>query len=113
MFQAQMLIRGASTDTKVFSPWMDRQGDYLRATSEFVAGNGELTVKVYTKNKEETGDGDLRVSPTISQNTPGRSVAEWSSLKELVRYEFTVGDASGEWVLFRMLNPVWFDAVKA
>ena len=39
-----------------------------------------------------------------------------TGVKELVRYKFSVGnisDVGTVWALFRMLSPVWFDAVKA
>ena len=109
MFQGQLLIRGSS-DTKVYSPWMPRGGDYLRATAEYIAGNGDLTVSVYTKNKEETGDGTA-VTGSISLTSAGRTTAEFTGLEELVRYEFTAGGSTSQWFLFRMLGPVWFDAV--
>jgi len=113
MFQAQLLIREQSADTKVYSPWFPREGDFLRGTAEFVAGNGVLTVKVFTKNNEDTGNGTEIAGTSISLSSAGRGDAEWTTIKEMVRYEFTVGDAAGEWVLFRMLSPTWFDAVDA
>jgi len=33
-------------------------------------------------------------------------------MNELVRYGFEVSGTAGDWVLFRMLPPVWFDSVK-
>lgn len=113
MFQAQLLIRPSASDLSVFSPWFDRGGDHLRATVDVVALQGAtLTVKVFTKNREDTGDGVEVEGVSIVSTTVGRSAAEWDGLEELVRYEFTVGTASANWVLFRMLDPVWFDAVS-
>lgn len=116
MFQAQLLI-ASGTSSKVFSPWMARRGDNLRATAELVdvSGTGAtLTVRVFTKKADESGDGtDANASTTISLTAAGRSDAEWSGneLLDMVRYQFEVGDSTGDWVLFRMLSPVWFDSV--
>jgi hypothetical protein len=109
MFQGQILLRD-QTDTEVYSPWMPRGGDYMIATVEFIAGNGSITVSVMTKNKEDTGDGTA-VTGSLSLSAAGRDTDEFSSLKELVRYKFVAGGSANEWVLFRMLSPVWFDAV--
>jgi len=114
MFNAQLLIRSSSGDTKVYSPWFPRQADNLRATAELAAtSGGVLTVKVFHKNTEDTGDGSEYVGTSISLSSTGRDDAEFTGLKEMVRYQFTCGDATGDWVLFRMLPPVWFDTVDA
>ena len=126
MFAAQSLI----TDNlvEVYSPWFPRGGDHARFTVDVVSmgqsGGGvpEIAVRVWTKNTEETGDGaDADATVSIVRTTVGRTTQEWLStsttgLKELVRYKFSVGNTSDVgtvWALFRMLNPVWFDAVKA
>ena len=36
-----------------------------------------------------------------------------SDLKDLVRFKFVASNNSGDWVMFRMLAPVWFDEVDA
>jgi hypothetical protein len=122
MFDAQLLFPGSSpaTGIKVYSPWFPRQGDSLRATAEMVHVNGAtLKVTVFTKNPEDTGDGtNADAGTTITLAAAGRSTAEWTSgtatLKELVRYRFEVtGTLVSDWVLFRMLAPVWFDTAKA
>lgn len=118
MFTAQYLPTG----TTIWSPWFSRQGDYLRPTLEVVANGGSsptITVKVYTKNTEDTTDGTNADSgTTITGTTAGtRYTAEWvpspnasHGLDELVRYQFAVTGSSA-WVLFRMLTPVWFNKV--
>jgi hypothetical protein len=122
MFQAQMLIRGAAT-TKVYSPWFPRGGDAVTITADLVAlgGSPTLTVRVYTKASSTVGDGGTAVSPTgtlIALAAVGRASCEYNSgaaagMNELVRYGYECSSASaGDWVLFRMLPPVWFDAVK-
>jgi len=116
MFNAQLLFGSSTTSLKVYSPWFPRQGDYLRATAEVVALSATsgvtLVVKVFTKNKEDTGDGTA-VTGSISLSAAERGDQEFTSLKELVRYEFDAQCSASNWLLFRMLAPVWFDAVKA
>lgn len=124
MFEGQMLIKGSGSGTIVFSPWFPRHGDSVRCALDLEAAttNGTLTVDLFTKNTEDTGDGSNSDSSgsakiTSTAGTPGRYAAEWVSkgtigLKELVRYRFTAGgSAATDWVLFRMLPPVWFDSV--
>ena len=110
MFDAQILPAG----TAVYSPWFARGGDYARFTVdviEYSLGGNDLSVQFFTKNSEDTGDGVLASgSPTISRSATGRETAECDNLEELVRYKFTAGGTTGQ-VLFRMLTPVWFDAV--
>jgi hypothetical protein len=87
MFEAQMLIEGSGTGTVVFSPWLRRQGDSIRCALDVVAAttNGTLTVDLFTKNSEDTGDGnnsDSGGSPmkiTSTAGTAGRYAAEWLS----------------------------------
>lgn len=120
MFDAQMLIT-TGTDYSVFSPWMPRGGDNLRATLEVVkrGSSATVTVRVFTKNSEDTGDGaDADSAMTLAGGAAGRYVAEWASnsskgAKEMVRYKFTVSGAAADWTLFRMLPATWFDAVQA
>ena len=81
-----------------------------------------IKVEVFTKNQEDVGDGsnaDSGGSPTnITASAVGRTTTEWYStgtvgLKEMVRYRFTItGTDVSDWVLFRMLSPIWFNAVK-
>jgi hypothetical protein len=125
MFDAQLLFCGSvpATGIKVYSPWFPRQADHLRASLEVVQINGAtIKVEVFTKNSEDSGDGadaDSGGGTFISTNAVGRTTTEWYStgtvtLKEMVRYRFTVtGTLVSHWVLFRMLSPIWFNAVKA
>ena len=122
MFDAQLLFPGAAgAALSFYSPWVPRGGDNLRATVDVVGRvSSQLTVRVFTKNLEDTGDGtDADVGTSIVASATGRATAEWTSgtaaLKELVRYKYTVqstGTGATDWVLFRMLAPVWFDTVK-
>lgn len=112
MFQAQYLPNGAD----LYSPWFTRQGDNLRATVDIVAvgSSGLLTVTVHTKNSDDTGDGGTALAEAagdLSSVGVGRQWAEFGpgTVKELVRYKFS---AATNWVMFRVLTPVWFDSVK-
>lgn len=120
MFEAQILNKGCT----IFSPWFPRQSDSARFTLEVVAVSGAtITVSVFTKNSEDGGDGtdsDSAGSPTrITGSSVGRTTTEWLSrgtisLHDLVRYKFVVtGTNNYDWVLFRMLPPVWFDSVQS
>ncbi len=120
MFDAQYLPQG----TTVYSPWFPRQGDSVTCTLDIVAisGSTNLTVELYTKNSEDEGPGE-NADDTISitGNSAGQATPKtWVGVsgtgakgpKELVRYKFSSASGSG-WYLFRMLDPVWFDDVKA
>jgi len=120
MFDAQTILG----TTKVYSPWMPRQGDYIRATLEAVKlTEAGLEVRLFTKSSDDTGAGTEVHSSTkitTSGTTAGQFITqEWgpttgSGLKDLVRYEFSnTSTTATDWVLFRMLPAVWFDAVEA
>jgi len=114
MFHAQLLKSGSN----VYGPWIERKGDNLIARADAVdlAVGATLTVRLFTKNIEDTGNGDeVWSGTTIQLTSPGRGVARWLSnsgigIKELVRYKF---EPSSGWALFRMLDPVWYDSVGA
>ncbi len=122
MFDSQLLItKSDGSAVSVFSPWVSRGGDYVLATLDLVQTNmgsllGALDVRVFHKNSQDSGDGSQVGSTPISRDTPGRTTTEFGPVKELVRYKFTISaigmEATG-WALFRILSPVWFDAVKA
>src|SRR5688572_7075425 len=79
MFDAQLLFCGAvpATGIKVYSPWMSRPSDHLRATLEVAAIVGAtIKVEVFTKNSEDGGDGtnaDSGAGTFISANAVGRT----------------------------------------
>lgn len=122
MFDAQLLFPGSNPGTgiRVFSPWFPRQGDSVRMTLEVVQINAAtLEAEVFTKNTEDAGDGtDADTATSIVASAVGRTTTEWTSgtasLLELVRYRFIVtGSNVTDWILFRMLSPVWFDSLRA
>ena len=114
-FQAVLLRRGAV----IYSPWMERRCDRLRATAELVMTSGDsLTVDLFTKKPEMRGNGTLVDSGTkIVLTTAGRQTKEWNpytgtGMAGLVRYRFTVGTSTAlGTVIFRMLPPIWFDSL--
>lgn len=118
MFDAQLLFPGASGATlSVYGPWFPKRGDSAVFTMEVVQVNScKLTVDVFTKNSEDTGDGAAAGGSAITRSTVGRTSGERTSLKELVRYKFTVTGqtpATTDWVLLRMVQPAWFNTVSA
>lgn len=117
MIDATLLFNGVTS----YSPWFPRQADMLRVVAECVAVSGAtITIKLYTKNEEQTGDG-LPVNENVSivMNSPGRSTpAEWKTVvsqegvRQLLRFRYEVtGTNNNDWILFRLLPAVWFDAV--
>jgi len=120
MIDATLLFAQSETD-HIYSPWFPRQADMLRVVAECVAVNGAaLVVKLYTKSLSDPGDGDpVNTSVSIELNAVGRSAAtEWKTVsgqegvQQLLRFRYTVtGESSNNWILFRLLPAVWFDAV--
>jgi len=118
MIDAMLLLKG----TTVFSPWFPRQADMLRVTAECVAVDGAtVTIKLYTKNLEDTGNGDpVDENVSISLNSIGQRITEeWKTVvsqegvQQLLRFQYVVtGSATNDWILFRLMPAVWFDAVK-
>ena len=111
MFQAQYLFKGNA----VYSPWMPRQADNITFSAEVVArtSGSSLTVALYEKNKEDTGDGSpvASASFTISSETSDSYTA--SGVKEMIRYKYSAaGTGASDYVLFRSLDPVWADNVE-
>ncbi len=117
MFQGQILNSGSA----VYSPWMERAGDYLRATVDLIdlGASGKLRVQVFSKNKSDTTNGtEVNAGTKIELTAASRATEEWgpstgTGLKELVRYKLTNYETTNTdaWVLFRMLAPLWFNAV--
>jgi len=118
MIDATLLFSGMT----VYSPWFPRQADMLRVTAECMAlYNTSVTIELLTKNEEDTGNGDpVDESVTIVLDAVERVTAEWKTVvaqegvRQLLRFRYNVGaDPTNEWILFRLLPAVWFDAVSA
>ena len=118
MIDGTLLFAG----TTVYSPWFPRQADMLRVTAECIArSNASVRIDLYTKNQEEPGDGDPVYSSTyIELGDDIRPTVEWKTestgdgVEQLLRFKYTVtSESSNDWILFRLLPAVWFDAVNA
>ncbi len=112
MFEEQLLMAGCA----VYTPWIPRGKDNLIATLDVVdISEATVTVRVWTKNSQTAGDGaDAKTAISISSNAVERRSATWyDACKEWVRYKITVTGSAGDWVLFRMLDPIWFDTETA
>ena len=118
MFEAQYLVTDdPRTGGSVDGPWFRRSADRIRYTLDLVdVTSATLEVALFHKNEEDPGNGSATGSAIAFTDTKGRSDAEFTSgLEELVRYRFTARvetDGDTGYVPFRMLSPVWFDAVK-
>jgi hypothetical protein len=118
VFEAQYILTSSEDPgITIYSPWFPRRGDRIIYTIDIVDAIGaQITVKLFTKNSEDAGDGTDTTNAIGPTNTIGRSDSEFTSgLLELVRYQFVVtADSAGTlgWVAFRMLPPVWFDAAS-
>ncbi|MEZ6195167.1 MAG: hypothetical protein R3F20_05475 [Planctomycetota bacterium] len=113
MFQAQFLMNTATTSIIVYGPWMPRQGDNITFTLDLVGAKltGNFVVELVTKNSEDTGAGTLS-GVTAVKSTAGQIDATARGVEELVRYRYTFSEAAaGDWALFRMLDPIWWDDV--
>jgi hypothetical protein len=122
MIDGTLIFQG----TTVFSPWFPRGGDFVTVTAELIAkSGGTLKIELFHKNANDPGDGanvDTAGTPksiTFNNPTPPvRTSTDWAKsatiagLKELVRYKFTMTGSGSEWMLFRMLPPVWYDKVE-
>jgi len=115
MFDAQLLMGS----TAVYSPWFPRQGDSMTVTCELVAVSGEsvnLTVTVYTKKADASGNGTL-VSGAGSIVVNDGQLVDYDqyegNLEDLVRYKFTTASGVTNWWLFRMRDPIWYNAINA
>jgi hypothetical protein len=120
MFQAQMLhANGTTSETSVLSPWFPRGGDNILFAADLVAQSttdAKIDVELLTKNSEDTGEGALVAGSKLSLATRGVDFKTVdASLEELVRFRFTidVAAAATDWVIFRVLQPSWYDAVEA
>jgi hypothetical protein len=120
----------------LFTPWFAREADNAIFTYESItiAGDATLTVTVYTKNSEDTSEGALAATGTVTTTTSGSftKLKVIDGLEELVRFKITVtgNPISGElltpgscvpdtsfnvdplfvsYVVYRFLQPTWFN----
>ena len=119
MFDAQ-LLKVTSAGNYVLGPWMERGGDNgmfaIDVIAISLAGGFPIRISLDTKASEDAGNGTatggLSLEVTATGRTPG---TQTGGMKELVRYRysFNIKAGSEDWILFRMLQPSWYDTVKA
>ena len=131
MFDSQTIQMYGTASVDLYSPWFPRGGDYGLFTLEVMAFGGTsptITVTLIQKNTSDPGNGDpvpgnittLTLSAvdrkTIDFKRGAGSTPFFQGFEELVRYKFTLSggaDSVTSWMTFRMLPPVWYDAVAS
>ncbi|MBK9386521.1 MAG: hypothetical protein IPN34_17040 [Planctomycetes bacterium] len=104
--------------TILYTPWMPRQGNNFTSTFEVIAISGtdvKLTVDIYQKNKDDTGQGTANaVTGTNFRTTVGVQSFRNTNCKQLVRYRATLDTDTAEpsgsytmYAIFRVLMPAW------
>lgn len=115
------------TGESFYTDWMPRNGDdaIFRAQLTALQGSVDTTIKIYTKNREDTTNGEV-----VQDSTPtdydfgfdsGASAGDTSQvivqsvntanrgLKELVRFKIDVQGDPGDYHTIRIFPPVWMD----
>ncbi len=108
-----------------YSDWSDRGGNGFilrgqKVDTQVSTGSMKVRVEVFTKNKDETGDGtSLSTYIDIDSNTaPIENASVYqvlfepsgSGVKELVRVKIsTPSGSAADWMLVRTFPFVWFD----
>jgi hypothetical protein len=106
----------------VYSPWIDKQADNIRATVDVLAViQTKLVIQLFTKSEHAAGSGiEVDSTRTITTSTVERRLQEWGSatdngLRGLIRFQFTasvtLSSGVSNYIMFRMLKSVWFDTV--
>jgi len=105
-------------ETKTFlSPWMSKQADSARFTYETIVtvGTTTFTVDILHKKSEDPGPG-ASASASFSTVTGNFKAATLTNLLEMFRYKYTLlgggGDGNPAAVLYRMLEPTWFNQAE-
>lgn len=120
MYDAQYLItRDVANGITLYSPWFPSGGAHAKFVVDLVqAEDATLTVKAWTKNRDDPGDTGTEIATTTALTTPAQQYNFGTTsvaALELVRFTFKClpdGEDVGM-VLFRMLTIVWFDGVRA
>ena len=117
MFEAQYLMTDNSSGNHFFGPWVSRAADNITymVAIEQISG-ATLTVELWEKNLEDSGNGAQHTDATTGAlSATGETSEDVAGVEELVRYRYTIKanePSTLGWVLFRMLPPVWGDAVE-
>lgn len=111
MILADTLFKGIA----IYSDWMPRQADNAIFHAELVTvlSTGNLSIDVYHKDEDETGDGTSAGS-FATMYAAGDASKAINGLKQLVRYKVSVDaevpvGAPLQGVLYRIKEPTWSD----
>lgn len=101
-----------------YTPWVKRQGDFVKVTVEVVqlsAGNTKgVHFFPYTKSEETPGDGSIPASQVrITANSVGIHEAVWSGINEVFRLRIIGDQDAPDFTLYRIVDMTWWDAVSA
>ena len=113
-----------------YGPWVPRGGDNLISRIQLLewdaATNTVLTVTFFTKNTDEPGDPGSAIAGksivitisggSVNGSIHGELIVSTTApfgLKELVRCKYAVtAGGSGDWLLIRSFDHVFFDTAK-
>ena len=122
MYIGQIIMSGQTS----WSPWFERRSDGIKVQVELMGiggtdSGGNVTVALWTKKKEDVGDGDAvtgSASVTVSSAgsigsiTISPAATGTAGMEEMVRFKMDSTAAEpGEmrWAYFRILTPTWYD----
>lgn len=116
------------TGESFYSDWMPRGGDDAIFRAQLIALQGttvETTIKIYTKNREDTTDGEVVKDSTPADYDFGFDSSAGAGdtsqvivqsvnsanrgLLELVRFKISVTGEAGDYHTIRIFPPVWMD----
>ena len=120
MIDAKMLATYTiDVSVEVWGVWIPRRGDNVVVPMEVVANYGTyLLAEIYHKNYDETGNGAATGQSMVFDQSVERKTITLLGAKELIRVKLTLqrggdlGEDEAGLVLFRFLQPAWFEAVK-
>lgn len=112
----QIVLLNNATTT-LYTPWFPKMADngvfaYEVIASYLGSSGGNVSVAVYTKNREDQGGGTSAgtLSDTIATGFKEKAI---TGLKELVRLEITVTPGTSitgpAGVIYRILPPTWYN----
>jgi hypothetical protein len=97
---------------KYYTGWFPKGADNAVFTLEKAVDTigGGITVKVFTKNREDEGSAPGTAVGTFASLSAAFHEVACAGLKDLVRFEISfTATAVGQGVIFRFLPPTWYD----
>src|SRR5436853_5427260 len=98
MFDARLLYGDRSPVLQIYGPWFLRGGDNAVFSIDFVRGTATVILEVLTTALADAGDGTL-LHGSFSASSSGQGSGLFSGFKDLVRYRYSVTDATSKWAL--------------